>query len=137
MEAAQALPIAQPAEYLLSAVSSTSAIITRFVRAVRVAHADLAAVTRELSDLRLLLELLKEESAIPAILQTHVLRVLESCGEVLIHIDVILARCSEPGQWKESGSKEMGSCRDRLGTCREALSLALDVSSLYVVPGAA
>ena len=31
--------LSQPIEYLLSGISSTSAIITRFIRSVRVAHA--------------------------------------------------------------------------------------------------
>jgi hypothetical protein len=131
MERPQMLTIARPIEYLLSGISSTSAIITRFIRSVRVAHADLAAVTRDLSDLRLILELLRDEPGIPLVLQAQMLLVLESCGNVLIHIDSILARCSEPAKWIEAGRVEISSCRDSLTTFREALALALDVASLY------
>lgn len=123
--------IVRPIEYLLSGISSTSAIITRFLRSVRVAHADLAAVTRDLSDLRLLLELIREEPAIPLLLQAQMLQVLECCGNALIHIDTILAQCPEPKKWIASGRTEMTSCRDGLGMFREALALALEVAGLY------
>jgi hypothetical protein len=131
MDRAQMLTIARPIEYLLSGISSTSAIITRFIRSVRVAHADLAAVTRDLSDLRLVLELLRDEPGIPLVLQAQMLLVLESCGNTLIHIDTILARCSEPTRWIDLGRVEILRCRSNLTTFREALTLALDVATLY------
>jgi hypothetical protein len=124
------LTIARPIEYLLSGISSTSAIITRFIRSVRVAHHDLAAVTRDLSDLRLILELLRDEPGVPLALQAQMLLVFESCGNMLIHIDSILARCSEPAKWVESGRAETSACQTSLATFREALSLALEVASL-------
>ena len=123
--------IARPIEYLLSGVSSTSAVITRFIRSVRVAHADLGAVTRNLSDLRLILELLRDERALPLALQAQMLLVFESCGNVLIQIDDILARCPEPAAWAESGRTEISACQASLATYWSALSLALEVSSLY------
>jgi hypothetical protein len=127
------LTIARPMEYLLSGISSTSAIITRFIRSMRVAHTDLAAVTRDLSDLRLVLELLKDEPAVPLVLQGQMRLVLESCGNVLIHIDSILARCSDPVKWVKSGRGEISRCRGSLATFRGALVLAFEVASLYVV----
>ncbi|KAK3292904.1 uncharacterized protein B0H64DRAFT_363144 [Chaetomium fimeti] len=134
MDRAQMPTIARPIEYLLSGISSTSAIITRFIRSVRVAHADLAAVTRDLSDLRLILELLRDEPGIPLVLQAQMLLVLESCGNTLIHIDTILARCSEPTRWIDLGRVEILSCRSNLTRFREALTLALDVASLAAWP---
>jgi hypothetical protein len=132
MELPQMLTIARPIEYLLSGISSTSAIVTRFIRSVRVAHTDLAAVTRDLSDLRLILELLREEPAVPLVLQGQMLLVPESCGNVLIHIDSVLARCPDPVKWVESGRAEICSCRSSLATFRGALLLTLEVASLYV-----
>lgn len=120
----------RPIEYLLSGISSTSSIITRFIRSVRAAHADLSAVTRELSDLRLVLELLREEPSIPLILQAQMLLLLESCGNVLIQIDSVLDQCKDAGQWTKTGQKQMARCRVKLGTFREALSLALDILTL-------
>jgi hypothetical protein len=129
--ATKMLAIDRPIEYLLSGISSTSAIITRFIPSVRVAHTDLAAVTRDLSDLRLILDLLRDEERIPLVLQGQMLLVLESCGNVLIQIDNILARCPEPGNWIESGRREITSCRTTLVAFREALALALEVVSMY------
>jgi hypothetical protein len=131
MERPKLLTIDRPIEYLLSGISSTSAIITRFIRSVRVAHADLAAVTRDLSDLRLILELLRDEPGVPLVLQGQMLLVLESCGNILIYIDNILSRSPDPAKWIESGRNETASCRSSLAVFREALSLALEVTSLY------
>jgi hypothetical protein len=131
MDRHQMLTIARPIEYLLSGISSTLAIITRFIRSVRVAHTDLAAVTRDLSDLRLILELLRDEPGVPFLLQGHMLPVLESCGNVLIQIDTILARCPEAAKWIELGRAGISASQTSLATFREALSLALQVASLY------
>lgn len=130
MESPEIFATARPIEYLVSGISSTSAIITRFIRSVRVAHADLAAVTRELSDLRLLLDLLKDEPGMPLLLQAQMLSVLEGCGNVLIQIDAVLTRHSNAAQWLASGRSEMATCRLSLGTFRETLALALEVANL-------
>ena len=97
----------------------------------RCAHANLAAVTRDLSDLRLLLELMREERGIPVLLQAQTLQLLGCCGNVLIHVDTILAQCSDTDKWISTGRAEMASCRDSLETFREALGLALEVATLY------
>ncbi|KAK4161792.1 hypothetical protein QBC43DRAFT_217139 [Cladorrhinum sp. PSN259] len=127
MERRSANSASRPIEYLLSAISDTLSIITRFIRSVRAAHADLSAVTRELSDLRLVLELVKEEPSIPLVLQAQMLLLLESCGNVLIQIDSVLAQCKDAAQWLQTGQKQMAECRVNLGTFREGLSLALDI----------
>ncbi len=134
MDRPQMSTIARPIEYLLSGVSSTSAIITRFIRSVRVAHADLGAVTRNLSDLRLILELLRDERGLPLALQAQMLLVFESCGNVLIQIDDILARYPEAAAWTERGRVEIAACQASLATYWSALSLALEVASLYDYP---
>lgn len=123
-------PLARPIEYLLSGIASTSAIITRFIRSVRTAHADLSAVTRDLSDLRLVLELLHDENDVPLRLQGQILVLLESCGNVLIKIDNVLARCPEPAKWAEVGREEINKCRTTLALFRAALAFALEVVSL-------
>lgn len=122
--------IAQALEYLLSGIRSTSAIINGFIRAVPIAHADLTAVARSLSDLRLLLEMIREESSIPVLLQTQMLPVFGCCGNVLVHIDTTLSHCREPEPWTASGQGAMASCRDSLGIFREALALALEMTDL-------
>ncbi|CAP64820.1 uncharacterized protein PODANS_5_3690 [Podospora anserina S mat+] len=120
----------RPIEYLLSGISSTSAILTRFIRSVRASHSDLSAVTRELSDLRLLLELLRDEPSIPLLLQAQMLLLLESCGNTLIRIDSILTQCRNATDWNQAGRAQIGQCRDDIGLFREVLGLALDILSL-------
>ncbi|KAJ4287101.1 hypothetical protein N0V88_007723 [Collariella sp. IMI 366227] len=99
--------IARPIEYLVSGIFSTSAIIRGFIRSLCVSHPDLATVTRELSKLRLVLDVLVVETKVPLRLQLHMLLVLESCGNVLIHVDTILKRWSEAAKWLELGRPEM------------------------------
>ncbi|KAK4652931.1 hypothetical protein QC762_503680 [Podospora pseudocomata] len=130
MEQTRKHSASRPIEYLLSGISSTSAILTRFIRSVRASHSDLSAVTRELSDLRLLLELLRDEPSIPLLLQAQMLLLLESCGNTLIRIDSILAQCRNATDWSQTGRAQIGQCRDDIGLFREVLGLALDILSL-------
>ncbi|KAL2268783.1 hypothetical protein VTJ83DRAFT_3629 [Remersonia thermophila] len=127
----EAAPLARPIEYLLPSITSTSAIITHFIRSsVRAAHADLGAVTRDLSDLRLVLELLRDETNVPLHLQGQILVMLESCGNVLIRIDSILSRCPDPAKWLEYGREQVTKCRTTLALFRAALALALETVAL-------
>ena len=124
--------ISQPIGYLISAITSTSVIITKFIRSVLLSHADLAPVNYDLSDLRLLLKLIKEQPAIPESLQSQTLLVLECCGNALIHIDAVLGKYTGPEQWVTYGRTEMANCRSSIAIFREALALVLDVATLYV-----
>ncbi|KAK4172590.1 hypothetical protein QBC36DRAFT_72029 [Triangularia setosa] len=130
MEQSRKHSASRPIEYLLSGISSTSAILTRFIRSVRASRSDLSAVTRELSDLRLLLELLRDELSIPLLLQAQMLLLLESCGNTLIRIDSILAQCRNASEWSQTGQAQIGYCRENLGLFREVLGLALDILAL-------
>ncbi|KAK3348795.1 hypothetical protein B0T25DRAFT_519167 [Lasiosphaeria hispida] len=114
----------------LSAITTTSATITRFIRSVRAAHADLSAVSRELSDLRLLLELLRDEPEIPLLLQSQILILVDACGNALIRIDAALSYCQDASQWASTGKAEILRLRGRVGAFREALALVLEVVSL-------
>ncbi|KAK3939216.1 hypothetical protein QBC46DRAFT_438402 [Diplogelasinospora grovesii] len=120
----------RPIEYVLSGVSTTLSSITQFIRSVRTAHADLAAVTRELSDLRLLLELLLEEPDIPLLLQAQVLSLLQHCGDLLIRVDVILTNSRDAARWAATGRDDMIRLKDSLQTHRQSLSLVLEVVNL-------
>src|SRR4051794_16232600 len=97
--------VSTPIEHTLSAISTTSATITRFIRSVRAAHGDLSAVTRELSDLRLALELLRDETGIPVGLQSQLLVLLDACRDTLVRINIILAQCPDTAQWASGPSK--------------------------------
>lgn len=138
--AADGAAVAALIEKTLSAASATSAAIIRFIRSVRAAHADLSAVTRELSDLRLLLELLRDEPDIPPRLQADVLGLLSACEGTLGAVDAALARCrdsdsSSAQQWAAGASRdEIARLHGRLSAYREALALVLEVAALCVSP---
>ena len=119
---------------LLATVASASSTITNFIRSVRAAHTDLAALTRELADLQLVLELLRDDSEVPPPLQPRIIALLDSCGDVLARIDRVLAGC-----WVESLGKARWGMRERdaatslkfgMQVHREALALLLEVANL-------
>jgi hypothetical protein len=70
--------------------------ITSFVKPCCEAHGDLAEVARELSDLKMLLELLQgggdveDDRILPESLQRQVLGILGNCKEVLVKIGAVL-----------------------------------------------
>ncbi|WAO92359.1 Helo-like-N domain-containing protein [Fusarium falciforme] len=81
---------------LLAAVSKTTLAVTDFVRDCREARSDLAAITGELSQLHLVLELLKDDAAvsddriIPESLQVQILSIIENCSAVVVKINTVL-----------------------------------------------
>lgn len=118
-------------ENTLSCISTTSSAIARFVRSVRSAHADLSSVARALSDLRLILELLRDERGTPSSIQLQGLVLLDACGETLVRIDVLLAQHPGAADWAS------GDCRDdllrqqaKIGVFQKALALVLEVVTL-------
>ncbi|KAK3317751.1 hypothetical protein B0T19DRAFT_297147 [Cercophora scortea] len=115
---------------ILAAISTTSATITRFIRSVRAAHADLTAVTRELSEMRLTLDLIQDEQEVPALLKSEVAGLLVACGDTLAETRRVLDQCQDAAQWTSTGRAEITGLRARLETFRRALGLVLDVSSL-------
>ena len=119
---------------VLSAITLTSASITKFIRSVRAAHADLAAVTRELSDLRLVLELLvnDDEGWVLQTLRPRMREALNGCGVLLCRIDDSLTRHADATQWITAGRAEMAPLRSALEAYRESLGLVLEVLDLYV-----
>ncbi|KAK0610063.1 hypothetical protein B0T17DRAFT_500840 [Bombardia bombarda] len=127
---------ARPIDDILSGISATLATITRFIRAVRVAHADLSAVTRELSDLRLLLELMRDDQGIPLLVQAQVLALLVDCGKILYRIQNVLAHCGDAAQWTSTGKVAVAGLRDGLEIMRRALGLVDEVVNLYVTVSA-
>lgn len=125
---------AAPIDDTLSTISATSITITRFLRSVRAAHAELAAVTRELSDLRLLLELMREEQGIPLLLQAQVLAILQDCRTAILQVRDSLERCTSTVQWTSTTKPGIVSIRPGLEIFRRALALVLEVVHWCVHP---
>jgi hypothetical protein len=127
---------------LLCAVTKTSKAITAFVKAFREARTDLLEVTRELSDLKDVLDLLKIDSEIkdgerllPNHLQEQILAIIDKCGDVLIKINAALDKHKGhvgDVRWIVTGKNDVAHLRLSLEAYRNALSLAVDTVTLYV-----
>jgi hypothetical protein len=123
---------------LLSAIASATVAVTNFIRSVRSARTDLVAVTRELSDLKLELELLRDEHNVPRSPKSHARAVLESCGVVLGRIGSLLgdslskADAGRPPRWSVKERFETTNLCNCLQVYREALSILLEMTQLYV-----
>lgn len=133
-----ALPLADSIDALLVAVTSTSLNITNFIRTVRSARADLAAVTRELADLCLVLELLRDDHVVPARMQPRVSAVLRGVSVILARIAELAAAAAPNssrgdvtrGRWSVKEKSEMVQLWIALQTYREALGLIDEVAHL-------
>lgn len=124
---------------LLSAIASASLAVTNFIRSVRSARTDLVAVTRELSDLKLELELLRDEPNVPRRPHSHARAVLESCGVVLNRIGSLLgdslskADAARPARWSVKERFETTNLCNCLQVYREALNILLEMTQMYVI----
>ena len=137
-------PLPGAIDILLASITSTSLTITSFIRAVRSARADLGAITRELADLYVVLDLLRDDHAVPTQMQARVRAVLRGCGVILARITALVADSSGSGSGSHDGATRVRwSTRDRndmtllsigLQTHREALVLVDDVAHLCVIP---
>ncbi|KAK0611261.1 hypothetical protein B0T14DRAFT_500401 [Immersiella caudata] len=118
-------------EQLLSNISTTTNAITHFIRSVRSAHADLSTVTHDLADLRLVLELLRDDPNVPPSLQGHIPTLLSACGDCLARVNCALEHCLDPAQWSSGSSRGVISGQQgKLRILRRALALLLEVVTL-------
>jgi len=135
-------PLPAAIDALVASITSTSLTITNFIRAVRSARADLAAVTRELADLCLVLELLRDDHVVPTRMQPRVRAVLRCCAVILARVSALAAAASPnngPGdatraRWSVKEKSEMVQLWIALQTYREALGLIDEVAHLCVFP---
>ncbi|ROV89124.1 hypothetical protein VSDG_08871 [Cytospora chrysosperma] len=125
---------------LMSSVRETLADVTNFIRRCRSARADLAAVTRELSELQMVLELLNDYGdsrayAVPVELQSHLRPILTNCTTVVLRISGVLRRLGEgagPPKWTLEGKKEVNDLQDSLEVHRGALGLVSDLITICI-----
>lgn len=130
--------IARSIDQTLSVIPKTSTSIARFIRSVRAAHGDLATVTRDLSDLRLVLELMRDEPEIPPRLEVELVILLCACQYAMTAIETAVARCPDSVAWLSGASKdEVMVQRANLAMFREALALVLEVVTLCGTPNPA
>ncbi|KAK1754007.1 hypothetical protein QBC47DRAFT_385401 [Echria macrotheca] len=124
---------------LLGAVGGTSAKIVAFIRSYRDAQADLACILEELSELQLVIELLRDDAnvnnnqTLPEPLRNRVSTLLMNCLAILGNIDTVLNKytgTAGPAKWVMFGKDDMVVLRTSLETHRGALSLMLDLLSI-------
>lgn len=137
---------------LESTVGKTVADVTNFVRHCRPARADLTPITRELSELQMVLELLNDfgqygqygedtqQDAIPQELQAHLRPILSNCITIVLRIDGVLRRHDQAGadgaaKWTAEGRAEMAELRPSLETHRGALGHISDLISISISRG--
>ena len=128
---------------LISVVAKTSIAITTFIRECREARGDLISVNRELSELKIVLELLQEDTAgqdgkllLSESLQLRILSIIQNCGDVSTKVHQVLTdlRGSRVGaiKWVLDCKKEVASFKQSLEAHRSALSLALEMVNMRV-----
>ncbi|KAK4446148.1 putative group protein, partial [Podospora aff. communis PSN243] len=124
---------------LLGAVGGTSTKIVTFIRGCRDAQADLACVLEELSQLQLVIELLRDDDDInnnhvfPEPLRSRVSDLLSNCLAILGNIDTVLNKytgTAGAAKWVMFGKDDIVVLRTSLETHRGALSLMLDLLSI-------
>jgi hypothetical protein len=128
---------------LVATIAKTSTALTCFVRDVRDARRDLDAVSRELSSLKTVLELLAEDTvdekaqSLPAGLQAQITGILTNCNGVVIEIEDGLSKhekskLGRAGYWTMGGGKgDMSKLRSSLEAHKSALEIALDMLAMY------
>ncbi|KUI58362.1 GTP-binding protein rhoA [Cytospora mali] len=134
---------------LMSSVGRTVADVTNFIRRCRSARADLSAITRELSELQMVLELLNDygqgdevgdrRQAVPVELQSHLRPILTNCTTVVLRIDGVLRHHGEgdgPPQWTPEGKREINGLQNSLEVHRGALGLISDLISITIARAA-
>ncbi|KAK0617743.1 hypothetical protein B0T14DRAFT_274937 [Immersiella caudata] len=135
------LSIATACLALSSAVGKTSITITNFVGGCREARSDLTSISGELTQLHLVLDLLKDDAAasdgrvIPESLQLQILSIIKNCSAVIDNINTVLNKhASKAGaaRWVAFGKAEVAGLRMSLEAHRGSLSLVLELVSVSV-----
>lgn len=131
--------IGSACQALIATVHKISADVTNFVRRCRSSRADLAPVTRELSELLMVLQLLDDYdaraagTAMPEELQAHLRPVLTNCGTVAQRIDAVLDRHAVAAAgWTAAGRDEVDELAKSLGVHRALMGLVADLTAVSV-----
>lgn len=139
---------------VLAAVHQASADVTNFVRRCRPARADLAPVTRELSELQMVLQLLGDCDAAPGLLpdelQSHLRPILANCAAVVQRISGVLVMQQQqqqqqrpgdsvaaPLHWTVTARDEVDELAGSLEAHRGVVGLVSDLAAVLVSRGAA
>lgn len=120
---------------LISTADQVSTDVTNFVRRCRSARTDLAPVTRELSELQMVLQLLNDfeahRSAVPEELQAHLRPIMANCIGVVVKVHDVLRR-QEVAGWTVEARDEVGELAKSLGVHRGVMGVVADLISVLV-----
>ena len=125
---------------LASSVTALSIRINEFTSDFRDAAADVEGVSRELADMTMILQKLRNETSTSISLPNHLQRdldqVLRNCNRSVVEMDVFLKKAStrkmKSMSWAFSGKKEcMNICR-AIEAHKSTINITLALSSMYV-----
>jgi hypothetical protein len=126
---------------LASTITRTSLVVISFVKDVRSAMSDLDVISRELSSLKIILELLAEDVndsttlSIPQTLQKQITGIITNCTGVVVDIEKTLVkhgggRMNKAAKWVASGKSDVAKLQLSLEAHKSALEIALDMVTL-------
>ena len=124
---------------LITAVAALSTQVSSFIRSVRSARSDVDALTQELASLRMVLEVLVDDSTdgsnIPEPIEKQLLGVLANCNQVVSQIETALSKYASDGmvaaaKWATTGRDKVENLRTHLGAHKSTLKLALEIVDL-------
>jgi len=127
---------------LISTIGRTSSGIASFVRSYRALPSDLDNMSRDLTPLRNVLSLLKDnfatvdDQAVPETIRKEIIDIISNCRRVLEELDELLQRhnggLSQALRWATTGSQDAAKLRWNLDAYRGTLNLALELLKQYV-----
>jgi hypothetical protein len=135
------LSITAAALALLSAVSKATNFVTDFVINCHEARNDIAAMSRELSDLNIIIHILKQRAEaseldqLPKDLRQHIHDIMVNCTTVLNDLEALLGKYQGRGldraaKWALSGRKEAEKIHVSLEAHKRALGLVVETTTL-------
>ncbi|KAI0452138.1 hypothetical protein F5B21DRAFT_484720 [Xylaria acuta] len=139
---ADPLSIASGALAVITATQKTASMIYKFTRDCKEARTDLTQVTGELSQLTLILELIRDDNAaateycLPNALQAQVQAMLTSCATTVQQIENIIAKCHRrpgPLRWTILEKDKVTTLKGSLEAFKSGLSLVLETINLSII----
>ncbi|KAI0479783.1 hypothetical protein F4859DRAFT_529943 [Xylaria cf. heliscus] len=139
------LSITSGALAVITATQKTASVIYKFIQDCKESRADLAQIRGELSQLTLILELIRDENAataedcLPDTLQAQVQAMLTSCMTTVQQIENILARCrGKPGplRWTMLEKEKVTTLKASLEALKSGLKFALETANLSMTRAA-
>ena len=128
---------------LIGAICQTSIVVTNFVRDVRGVKNELDGVSRELQSLKVVLEILADDTKdgskgpLPETLKRQIAGIVKNCMGVVAEIELTLKRHEGTGlakaaRWTAIGQGDISKLQLSLEAHKSALEIALDMVTLYV-----